>query len=121
MEIEIKQRMQDILDKLEVVEDKIKIPSRQLTQLEEELNSTVEDENSSEESSGSEIEMIDLAGDDGGESGNESGVDPRYGEVLNAPAWCWESWRGVEVYSVVLKAIQWSRETISAVTIPDRS
>jgi hypothetical protein len=45
MEIEIKQRMQDILDKLEVVEDKIKIPSRQFAQLEEELNTTVEDEN----------------------------------------------------------------------------
>jgi hypothetical protein len=31
-----------------------------------------------------------------------------YGEVLNAPAWWWGSWRGVEVYGVVLKAIQWS-------------
>jgi hypothetical protein len=29
--------------------------------------------------------------------------------------WCWGSWRGVEVYSLMLKAIQWSRETISAV------
>jgi hypothetical protein len=45
MEIEIKQRLQDILDKLEVVEDKIKIASRQFAQLEEELNTTVEDEN----------------------------------------------------------------------------
>jgi hypothetical protein len=45
MEIEIKQSLQDILDKLEVVEDKIKIPSRQFAQLEEDLNTTVEDEN----------------------------------------------------------------------------